>query len=240
MKLSAAIMTHPERSAELAELLALLDRPTSVYSDPHGPPSGRGDRVWSVAREAWLMFDPDADWHALIQDDAVPCADLLAGLEAALVQIPTSPSIVSPYLGQGRTVPVRWERMARDADARRACWVRSDRVMWGVTLLAPTKLIPEMVEWCDRKTGMPDDMRVAAYARRHHLDVYYTWPSLVDHRLVPSLTKHRAADRVARRHHQGSALDLRWDGPVTTDPMTLRRRPIRSGPRGAMRPGVAT
>lgn len=238
MTLSAAIMSHPERRAELADLLGLLDRPVPVYLDPHGPPSGKGDRVWSVAREAWLMFDPAAEWHALIQDDAVPCADLLAGLERAVEHVP-APAIVSPYLGQGRNVPARWERIATDADRRGACWVRSDRVMWGVCLLAPTALIPEMVAWCDRKAGMPDDMRVASYIRTHGLDAWYTWPSLVDHLLVPSLTKHRATDRVARRHHRGSALDIRWDGPMITDPMTLRRQPQRSAPRGAGRARVA-
>ncbi len=235
MTLSASIMSHPERRAELADLLDALDRPVPVYLDPHGPPSGKGDRVWSVAREAWLMFDPAATWHALIQDDAVPCYDLLAGLERAVEHVP-APAIVSPYLGKGRNVPARWERVAIDADRRGACWVRSDRVMWGVTLLAPTALIPEMVAWCDQKSGMPDDMRVAAFTRRHALDVYYTWPSLVDHlpeTTTPSLTKHRARERVARRHHVGSALDLKWDGPVIVDPMALRRRPLRSRPRGA-------
>lgn len=238
MNLSAAIMSHPERRDDLAALLDLLDRPTPVYLDPHGPPSGSGDRVWSVAREAWLMFDPAADWHALIQDDAVPCYDLLAGLERALEAVP-EPAIVCPYLGKGRTVPERWGRMAIEADMRGATWVRSDRVMWGVCLLAPTALIPEMVAWCDRKAGMPDDMRVAAFARRHALEAWYTWPSLVDHRQVPSLTKHRAADRVARRHHVGSALDLRWDGPVIADPMMIRRRPRRSSPHGAGQTAVA-
>lgn len=229
MRLSATIMAHPERRDDVADLLDLLDRPLEVYWDPHGPPSGKADRVWSVAREVWLRHDPDADWHALIQDDAVPSLDLLASLEKALEHVPV-PAIVSPYLGQGARVPVRWERIARAADARGASWVRSDRVMWGVCLIAPVSLIPHMVEWCDRKAGMPDDMRVAAYARRHGLDVWYPWPSLVDHKTIPSLTKHRATDRTARRHHVGSALSLSWDGPVVSDPMTLRRRPPRSGP----------
>lgn len=239
MKLSAAIMTHPERGEELMKLLALLDREVPVYSDPGGPPSGNGDRVWSVAREAWLMYDPAADWHVLIQDDAVPCADLLAGLEQALDYAKLS-AIVSPYLGTGRAVPSRWERMATEADRQRASWVRSDRLMWGVCLVARTEIIPEMVAWCDRKSGMPDDMRVAAYAKRHGLEVWYTWPSLVDHRAdVPSLTKHRARERVARRHHQGSALDLNWGGEIVVDPMFTRRSPVRSGPRGAGRTRVA-
>jgi hypothetical protein len=217
--------------AELHSALATGERDVPVCWDEAGPPSGHGDRVWSVARTAWLTYEPEADWHVLIQDDAVPCRDFLAGLQAALDQVPTSPSAVLPYLGQGRTVPRRWGVIAERADQMRACWVRSHKVMWGVCIAVPTKVIPEMVAWCDRKGGMPDDMRVGRWFEREALDVYYTWPSLVDHRQVPSLTKHRAADRTARRHHSGSAMDIDWTGPMVTDPMTMRHRP-RSGPRG--------
>lgn len=231
MNVSASIMAHPDRSGEVAELTASLDREVPVYWDPAGPPSGAGDRVWSVAREAWGMFDPGADFHVLIQDDALPSPDLLAGLERALAHVPED-ALVCPYLGQGRNVPRRWEHMADKADRLGASWVRSAKLMWGVCLVAPTKLIPEMIQWCDRKAGMPDDMRVGRWFERRGTDVWYTWPSLVDHRPVPSLTKHRAAERVARRWHAGSALELDFSGPVVVDPMITLRRGARSAPRG--------
>ena len=240
MRLSAGIMAHPDRADLVSELSAALDRPVPVFWDSGGKPSGHGDRVWAVARQTWLMADPEADWHVLIQDDAVVCADFLAGLESALVNLPTTwPAVVCPYLGQGRTVPRRWGQMARRADQLGASWVRSDRVMWGVCLALPTKTVPEMVAWCDRRVGMPDDMRIAAWAQRHGWGVWYPWPSLVDHRPVPSLTKHRAADRRAQRHHAGSALELSWTGPTVTDRMYVRRRGPRSGPTGAWRTAVA-
>lgn len=229
MKLSASIMAHPVREAEVAELTAALDRPVPVYWDPEGPPSGAGDRVWRVARGAWALADPDADFHVLIQDDALPAADLLAGLELALEHVPAD-ALVSPYLGRGRNVPHRWEVMGVQADKLGASWVRTQKLMWGVCLVAPAKLLPEMIAWCDQKAGMPDDMRVGAWFERTGREVWYTWPSLVDHRTVPSLTKHRATERVARKHHQGSALRLDWTGPVVTDPMLTRRRGPRSAP----------
>lgn len=229
MKLSAAIMAHPARSGEVAELKAALDREVPVYWDSEGPPSGNAERVWRTARGAWLLADPAADWHALIQDDAVPCADLLAGLEHALEHVPPN-AVVSGYLGTGRTVPIRWEALARAADTAGASWVRTARLMWGVCVILPVVLIPEMIERADRRTGIPDDMRVAGWAEKTGREVWYPWPSLVDHRKVPSLTKHRAHDRVARRWHTGSALDLSWSGGVVTDPIMARTRPQRSGP----------
>ena len=130
-------------------------------------------------------------------------------------------------------VPARWERAANRATSAGARWIRSDTVMWGVCLVMPTALIPDMVAWADRKAGIPDDMRVGGYAKKHGLEVWYPWPSLVDHRTVPSLTKHRARERVARRFHSGSALDLDWGGPVITDNMLARRTASHSGPRGS-------
>lgn len=231
MEVSASVMAHPDRAESVSALLEALDRPAPVYWDPAGPPSGDGDRVWSVAREAWAMADPAARYHVLIQDDALPCRDLLAGLEKALEHVEPG-SLVCPYLGQGRMVPTRWEQMARRADAAGAAWVRSTKLMWGVCLAAPVEIIPEMIEWCDRKARMPDDMRVGRWFERAGREVWYTWPSLVDHRAGPSLTKHRATERTARRYHPGSALELDWAGPVVTDPMVTLRRGPRSAPRG--------
>lgn len=247
MRLSAAVMAHPDRAVYVADLALQLqtpDRPVPVVWDEEGKPSGNNDRVWRNARAGWMSHDPAADWHVLIQDDAVPCTDFLTGLERALEHVPQD-AVVSAYLGTGRNVPIRWEALARSADAAGASWVRSEKLMWGVCIALPVSLIGEMIGYADRRIGVPDDMRVAGWTEKRKGEVWYTWPSLVDHLSVPSLTKHRAHDRVARRHHDGSALDLVWSGPVVTDPIMERRRASRSGPsrlrsvRSTPRPGRA-
>lgn len=222
-------MAHPDRADQVADLRAVLGRHVPISWDDEGKASGNADRVWRNARRGWLMHDPAADFHALIQDDALPCSDFLAGLERAIEHVPDD-AVISPYLGMGRTVPIRWEAMGNAADKVGASWVRTGKLMWGVTIILPVKLIGEMVDWADRRGGIPDDMRVAGWQDRRGGEVWYTWPSLVDHAPVPSLTKHRAVDRRARTHHGGSALDLLWSGPVVSDPMLARRRPARSGP----------
>ncbi len=233
MKLSVGVMAHPDRSGLVTELTTALDpagkRLVPVYWDDEGPANGNGDRVWRTARGAWQLFDPAADFHVLIQDDALPCPDFLEGLERALERVPDH-TIVVPYLGRGGAAPHRWTWMGEEADRRGASWVLSTKLMWGVSICLPTYLIPDMIEVADRMHRVPDDMRVASWAERRKVDVLYTWPSLVDHRPVPSITKHRAADRHAVRHHQGSALDLDWSGPVVRDPMYSRLRGSRSGP----------
>lgn len=230
MKLSVSIMAHPDRSEQVGTLAATLNRPVRVYYDQEGPPSGNGDRVWRTARAAWRLADWEADWHVLLQDDARPCADFLAGLERALAFVPQD-AVVSPYLGTGRNVPIRWEAMARAADTAGAHWVRSAKLMWGVCIALPVALIPDMITYADRRAGAPDDMRVAGWAEKRGHEVWYPWPSLVDHLPIPSLTKHRAKERMARRWHTGSALEIDWTGHAVADPMLSRRSAARSGPR---------
>lgn len=229
MRLSASVMAHPSREAEVGQLLAALDRPVPVYWDDEGPASGNGDRVWRTARGAWQMADPDADWHVLLQDDARPCTDLLAGLEKALAYVPQD-AVVSGYLGTGRNVPIRWEAMARAADSAGANWVRSRKLMWGVCIALPVALIGDMITYANQRAGVPDDMRVAGWAEKRGHEVWYPWPSLVDHLPIPSLTKHKARERVARRWYEGSALKINWTAQAVTDPMLSRHNPSRSGP----------
>lgn len=229
MKLSASIMAHPDRTELVRTLQARLDRPVMVAWDDEGPPSGNADRVWRTARRGWMLADPAADFHLLLQDDAVPAADLLAGLEEALEHVPAD-AVVSPYFGEGGAQGPRWSRLGAEAETRGASWVLSERLMGGVAICLPTARLEDFLQVADALAGVPDDMRVAGWAKRRHAEVWYPWPSLVDHQAVPSITKHRAADRHAVRHHLGSALELNWTGPVTRDPMYVRMRGQRSGP----------
>jgi len=235
VKVSFSIMAHPDRAEHVHRILAAMgDVEVPIASDNEGSPSGNADRVWRNARAAWLMHEPDADWHVLLQDDAVLCRDFAAGMNEALRHV-QGPAVVSPYLGNGRTVPTRWETLAATADARGATWIRTSKLMWGVSIAIPTLLISDMIKHADTRAGVPDDMRVAGWAEKNGIDVWYTWPSLVDHRQVPSLTKHRAHDRYARRHHTESAMSIDWTGPVITDTMLTRRRASRSGPSARRR-----
>jgi hypothetical protein len=229
VRLSVSVMAHPDRVDLVSDLQDRLGREVPVHWDPEGKPSGNGDRVWRVARGAWQLHDPEADWHVLIQDDALPCPDFLSGLERALEYVPMD-ATVCPYLGRGGAAPRKWMTMGAMADQRQASFVVSQSLMWGVAICLPVALIPDMIVRADTMHRVPDDMRVAGWTKRRGGEVWYTWPSLVDHRPVASITKHRAADRRAVRHHQGSALELSWSGPVVRDPAYTRARGPRSGP----------
>src|SRR5690554_28716 len=84
MKLSVSIMAHRQRQAEAEELQGWLGGDTRIAWDPQPKTSPDPRQRWVTGRLAWEMHDPTADWHMVIQDDAIPAQDLVAGLENAL------------------------------------------------------------------------------------------------------------------------------------------------------------
>lgn len=226
MSLSASIMAHPARKQYVDELLEVLGTDVPVSWDTVEEPSSIAEQRWATGRQAWLMYDPAADWHIVIQDDTIACQDFLAGFANALEYLPDDALIASPYCGTKRPGQVPFTKIAREARRDGAAWLRSIRVWWGVAMACRTETIEPMLEWCDEQIGRPYDSRIGAYYDLEHgSDGWYTWPSLVDHRDGPSLIAHRDAGRHAREFHEGSALNLSWDGPIIDDPR-LRQRDV--------------
>lgn len=224
MRLSAAIMAHPARADLVAEMQATLDRDVPIVWDTDtGPPSADKQRRWRTGRRAWETHHPDADWHIVLQDDALTSPDLIAGLEKALDHIPDSVNLVCPYFGTKRPSQLVVTRLAREARNDDASFIRSTSLNWGVAIIARTATIDTMLHWCDERKSLPYDTRVGRYYRDHlHQECWYTWPSLVDHRDGPSLISHSDNGRHAHLFHQSSALELAWDGPVLADPRVRR------------------
>lgn len=206
-------MAHPDRTDLVQTLQYRLGTGPGaipVAWDDEGPPKRDTERLWRVARRAWLAYDPGADWHLLLQDDAIPIPGLLEETARALPHVPLH-AILSLYLGNTRPIPRVWEELGGRADEAGASWVVGPRSMWGVALALPVPVIEEMVEFCDRQTGIPDDMRVGRWARRKHREAWFPWPSFVDHPPGDSLLGHNAA-RSAIRFRGDSP--WRPDGPV--------------------------
>ena len=212
MRLSVSIMAHPDRVEQVAQLDRHLGNTgIPVGWDNEGPPTRDVDRCWRTARRAWELHDPAADWHLLLQDDAIANPDLLKVAARALRYVPEN-AVVSFYMGTHRPVPGVWTSLARKADEAGAAWVVGPLLMWGVALAVQTRHIPQMIEKADRMPMLADDQRVGRWARRAGLEPWYSWPSLVDHPPGGSLCGH-GAGRVARRFAaHGTVFD--WGGPV--------------------------
>lgn len=212
MRLSVAVMGHPRRQAWIEELVDRLGGDVPVALDPYGP-SKRPAQRWANGRRAWEMADPGADFHMVIQDDALVCDDLIVGLEKALDQLPDG-GLMSPYTGRGRPNQGSVKRAVSEADRFGYSWLATWSLNWGVAIVVPTATIGDMLTWCSQpaRVAANYDQRIGIYYR----DIlgwrtWYTNPSLVEHRDSDSLIGHgRGGDRVAHRFHTGSALDVDW------------------------------
>lgn len=209
MRLSVAIMAHPTRRDGALRVQEALGGEIPIIYDTNPVLSADPEQRWATGRRAWEAYDPAADWHLVLQDDAIVCQDMLASLELALDQLGPI-GLMSAFTGAGRPEHYRVHRGWRVALEKGHSWFSLNSLYWGVAIVAPTHTIPDMLAWCDQKTGKPYDMRIGIYYR--DIVGWRTWypvPSLVDHDEVPSLIGH-GAGRVALEVCRGSALDIDW------------------------------
>jgi hypothetical protein len=241
--LSVKIMAHQKRAEfipHLVEQLGITD--ADVVWD-------RKNIRWDTGRRAWQAVDQSADWGMAIQDDAIACRDLIAGLKIALDHLPEI-GVVSPYIGTRRPAANKVEQAVREARAGDVSWVKMPSLNWGVAIILPTGIINRMIRWCDLQKYPQYDRRIGRYAIDvERLNTWCPWPSLVDHRDGDSLVGHGQG----RKAHQFigenvSALGLKWDKGFVTLGNAVRvasrrfpARPVVSGvPDYRRAPFVAT
>ncbi len=145
-----------------------------------------------------------AEWptHALlVEDDALPCADLLDVARAYAAERPDH--MFGLYVGRMRP-PAEQQRIAQavaNASATAARWLplRTSAPCWLVGYLMPIADIPNVITLADKLPGEAAG-RVGAWHHRNRR-VSYPWPSLVDHRDETSLVygANRRPGRVAWR-----------------------------------------
>lgn len=207
MRLSVAIMAHPKRAHFVSELEPLLPGAEVVWD--------RMNDRWDTGRRSQLSYDHGADWHLVVQDDAVLCPDFLPGVEKALQAVPGNP--VAFYMGKVRPHARRTREAARYALAEGSSWVTGPGPWWGVAVATPTERIKDMIAYCDQRKSVGNyDIRMAHYWASVGVECWYSVPSLVDHRVGidnPSLVPGRgnSAGRTAVAYiGEFSPLDIDW------------------------------
>ena len=203
--LSVKIMAHPKRAEFIPDLVERLGlQAEDVVWD-------NDNTRWHTGRRAWQAVDQSADWGMVVQDDALVCRDLIAGLETALDHLPEV-GVVSPYIGTRRPAANKVEQAVRDAVNADASWVKMPSLNWGVAIVLPTRIIDGMIRWCNQQRYPQYDRRIGRYAIDvERLNTWCPWPSLVDHRDSDSLVGHGTGRKAHKFVGQdASALDLDW------------------------------
>jgi hypothetical protein len=205
-------MCHPTRRRLVHKLAAKLDQKPKVVWD-------RVDDRWDTGRRALLAYQPDADFHLVLQDDAVVSRRLVAACEAMLEHTPGDVP-VSLYMGRWRHRPRRFAMkvVAETARARGASFAVFGGPWWGPGIILPTADVEAVVAYGDEnpKRQPNYDLRIAQFYAAKGVDCWYTMPSLIDLQPGQSLTGRKGSRRHAQWRHSGPYEDLDWSGGIIT------------------------
>ena len=96
----------------------------------------------------------------------------------------------SRRLSSMRELPLEAQYPQKDAS-----WLVMRRIIWGPGIVLPTFLIRKVLMQGDKYRISNYDLRLSKWFERNAVPVYYTFPSLVNHRNGPILG--RRSERVA-------------------------------------------
>lgn len=181
MKLSVAIMAHPARKARAealeSELGALPFTAVQIIYNELGEEVTPHEREWDTGRRCLEWGIGKADWHLIIQDDAILTPFFYENVASAIEALPQK-SLLSFYTGQARPWPRRVSHaVSKAADGD---FLQFHLLVWGVGFAIPTDHIPATLEFAEGREE-PYDTRIGMMYHGNMLPVYYTMPSLVDH-----------------------------------------------------------
>lgn len=205
---SYAVMAHVDR-ADAASALAEELGADIAWDSPilgHGE-TANGDRAWG-------LYHPEAEWHVVLQDDALPVAHFTTHAEEALERAPYG--LVSFYVGSGRPQQVATGIAVRKVTQSGWSWLEGDSLWWGVAVAMPTMMVGEFLEWGAQHPDVPYDKRLSRFIKYLHLPVRYTWPCLVDHADGATLVKHAWGAAHMPRRAWRVGVPGTWDTPAVS------------------------
>lgn len=209
---SAVVMAHHSRAQWARECAERIDAPAEIIWDRH-------EDVWDTGRRALTAHSTSATHHMILQDDTLPCFDLVAAVKKMVNWIPPGRPICL-YFGS-RSRGSHYARLAFQAQRQGLHWVvMPSSPMWGIGLVLPTDHIPNLIDYGDRTNvgkGSIYDGRVRRWYRQRRIEQWYPVPSPVEHRGpregVRSLLNHgQGPGRTAFVFlgDDASALDVDW------------------------------
>jgi len=199
MNLSISVMAHPSREKFFDYLKERLgDIPFSIDT------SGIG--VWENCKRAWMMADRSADYHVVIQDDAIVCENFK---ERAIEEIIKSggDKALSFYFGR------RGNMIEMSQEGLKNGHIILPGVRWGLAICMRTELIEDMIKFAERLNTPKDDARISRFLTNRGIKTYYPIPSLIDHRpheeaesLVGDVGKGRVAYKFIDENKRGNKI----------------------------------
>lgn len=178
--LSVSLMAHPQRAHYIPALQEVLGDVPIAWS---GAKVKRGrvlERdVWDTGRRAMSMFDPEARFHLVVQDDAVLGRDFYPRLKKVLSH-GESYAYCLYFRFKSRATHAEFNDAAKAG--KRKGYFTFQRLQFGVGIVMPTAIIPDMLAFCEDVDTPHYDLRMGAYLDHIGMETLYPLPSLVNHR----------------------------------------------------------
>ncbi|WP_017558246.1 hypothetical protein [Nocardiopsis baichengensis] len=176
VRLSAAVMAHPQRAGtarSLADRLPEFGAEVVWDPDPDGPPS-----ALRSARAAWAAAPPEATHHLVLQDDALPVDGFGDRLTALLRARPEAAFSLFTEWGSRTSHAVRIAAMRGFTLAP----VVDDYVPC-VGLVLPTATARAFAEYAATRqgSGEPDDVALLRFLADHGTEVLIPVANLLGH-----------------------------------------------------------
>jgi len=206
--ISISIMAHPSRKDWSNELyLRLKQMPFSQVTLIEDSKNSE----WETGKEALLAHDK-SDYHCVIQDDAIIADTFYENLERAIESLPTR-SLLSLYTGTTKPQKQRVQQAVDMAQDYGASYLSASTLLWGVCIAIPTEMIDPMLNHVKNSRHLYD-RRIGQFFKDNNMPVYYSFPSLVDHRDEGSLIKHDVKDKRVAHYFEFKSVDKWKSSPV--------------------------
>lgn len=176
IKLSKVVMAYKDRKNRIPYLRKMLGNLDVSLDD-----GSLG--LWGNSKKCWLSYDKSADYHLVIQDDAVICKDFYERLESIIKKHNEEYVYCLYFRLKSRKTHSEMNEAASSALKEKG--FHFNRLQFAVALVIPTKIINDMIDYADNldpiKYKNTDDLRFSKYLNSINKKVFYPLPSLVDH-----------------------------------------------------------
>lgn len=166
--LSISIMACKERENRIPYLKSILgDVPVSMDS-------GQYKNIWENCKNAWSLYDKNAKWHLVIQDDSIIPKDFLQRLENILTDIGDKEYTLALYAGGVL------EKEINNAKENKEPYFINEKITNENALVIKTDKIDEMIKFCDRRNA-DTDRYISQFCNYKFISICYPVPSIVQH-----------------------------------------------------------
>ena len=174
IKLSVSVMAHPKRQDYFQRLKDELGEDVPFSIDEN-------NSILENCKAAWRLHDPSADFHVVIQDDAILCKNFLERAKR-FIQETESKRIQNNWSIFGYNFFRRAEyKEAQMREYEKIGYQLEARNRGGVSICLPVNQINSMLKFFDNTNSRHDDERISRWIESKKFKMCYPIPSLVDH-----------------------------------------------------------